>query len=156
MEHMGFKIVGPLHIILVGEANPTQGDWDEYIRALHAEAKKTADLTQWRTLVITDGGGPNAAQRKNIADLLNGKPSPLAMLTTNSAMRMIIQALRWFNSGVRAYAPAEVDQALQFLGVPILKWDSIRQTAIDLQATLKIPKVRALEEARLNKFAVAR
>ena len=49
MERMGFKIVGTLHVIIVGEKTPTAGDWKEYVLALQAEEKRGIDVTQMRS-----------------------------------------------------------------------------------------------------------
>jgi hypothetical protein len=149
MDHMGFKIVGTLHVIIVGSKDPSVADWQAYMTALHAEERKGIDVTQMRTLVFSDGGGPNAAQRKMASDLLDGRATRLGIVTGNTLMRGVITALRWFNPQCQAFAPGAVGEALRFLDVPLLKFDSIRQTARDLQVTPGLRPVRALDEARL-------
>jgi hypothetical protein len=147
---MGFKIVGTLHILVVSDRDPSPNDWTEYMRALQAEERKGVDVSEWRSLVFSDGGGPNASQRKAVSDLLKGRSSPLAIVSGNALMRGVITALRWFNPLCRAYAPHEVGEALKFLNVPLLKFDSIKQNALEIQRSLGLRQVRALEESRLT------
>jgi hypothetical protein len=148
-HHMGFKIVGTLHIIVCGDKDPTMDDWAAYMQALQEEERKGVDVSQWRTVTFSDGGGPNATQRKAVSDLLKGRASPIAIITANSVMRGVITALSWFNPKCRAYAPSDMGSALNFLGVPLARFDSIKQTAQEIQRTIRLRQVRALDEARL-------
>jgi hypothetical protein len=155
MNHMAFKIVGNLHVIVVGEKDPAPSDWDAYIHAIQASMKAGAEPRQLRTLVFSDGGGPNSAQRKAVANLLNGQATPVAIVSNSAVMRGIMTALAWFNPLARAYAPGEIGDALAFLGVPERSFDSIRDTARGLQGNLGLSRVKALEDARLGSRAVA-
>jgi hypothetical protein len=149
MNNMGFKIVDTLHVIVVGAKDPSPADWQEYIGAIRAEERKGIDVTRMRTLVFSDGGGPNAGQRKAASDLLNGRATPIAIVTGVAIMRGIITALRWFNPEVRAYAPTEVREALDYLKVPAQNFESLKTMARDLQVTLRLEECKALEQARL-------
>jgi hypothetical protein len=148
MDHMGFKILGPLHLIVVGPKDPSPADWAAYLDAVRAEQKKGIDVGEIRTLVFSDGGGPNAAMRKAVSDILQGRTSPVAIVTGNPMMRGIITALSWFNSQCRAFAPNEIGAALRFLQVPERKVDSIQTTAHDLVTTLGLEQVAALNQAK--------
>jgi len=150
MDHMGYKIVGTLHIIVCSEKDPTVPDWTAYANALQTEVKRGVDVAEFRTLVFSDGGGPNAAMRKTISDLLQGKPSPIAIVSGSAMMRGVVTALRWFNPSCRAYSPNEVGQALDFLQVPHLKFDAIKHAALEMQAAMGLRVVAALEQARLG------
>ena len=156
MERMSFKILGTLHVIVVGEQSPTADDWKKYVEALVAEEKRGIDVTQMRTLVFSDGGGPDSGQRAVVKNLLNGRATPLAIVTGNAFMRGLVTALSWFNPKARAFAPNDVGAALDFLQVPVLKFDSIKQTAQELQKSLGLPHVKSLEAANLSAAAVAR
>ena len=81
MDYMAFRIHKNLHVIVAGVKNPSKKDWDAYIEAVRAEEKNGIDVTKMRTIVFTDGGGPDAAQRKIIADILNGRATPIAIVT---------------------------------------------------------------------------
>ena len=154
MECMGFKIVGSLHIVVVGEKDPTTADWNTYLDAIRLTEKNGVDVSELRTLVFSDGAGPNAQQRKAVADYLKGRPSPLAIVTGVTIMRGVITALGWFNSQVRAFAPEQLEEALQYLGVPRGRCDAILRDAHAIQSDIKIPPSRAIEAAK-RRFAAA-
>ncbi|MES2573212.1 MAG: hypothetical protein V4710_24525, partial [Verrucomicrobiota bacterium] len=55
-------------------------DFEDGIRqleeAIKSSEKSGISINRLRTLVFSDGAGPNAQQRKALADYLNGRPSP--------------------------------------------------------------------------------
>ena len=148
MDCMGFKLLGNLHLVVVGEKDPTAVDWKLYLDAIKETERRGLEITSLRTLVFSDGAGPNAQQRKMLADHLNGRPSPLAIVTGVTIMRGVITALRWFNPEVRAFAPGDLQEALKFLDVPPYRQESIIRDAVDIQGVLQIPKVKAVESAK--------
>ena len=150
MDCMGFRINGNLHVVVVGEKEPTASDWKIYLDAIKAAEKGGISLTRLRTLVFSDGAGPNAQQRKALADYLNGRPSPLAIVTGVTIMRGVITALRWFNPQVRAFAPDELGEALNYLEVPQFKLNSILADAQEIQQEVKLTRVKALDAAKVR------
>jgi hypothetical protein len=151
MDCMGFRIIGNLHVVVLGEKDPSGSDWKTYLDAIISAEKSGIDVTaRLRTLVFSDGAGPNAQQRKAVADYLKGRPSPLAIVTGVTIMRGVITALGWFNPQVKAFAPDQLDEALRYLDVPLIKRNSILTDAHEIQSELKIPKIRAIEAARLR------
>jgi hypothetical protein len=150
MDHMGFKILGNLHLVVVGEQDPTSPDWTAYIEAIRAEERRGIDARQMRTLVFSDGGGPNVAQRKVARELLNGRSTPLAIVTGSTLMRGMITSLRWFNPLCRAFPPKEVGEAMRFLGIPGIKYEQIIRSAREIQLGLGIALVQSLESARFQ------
>jgi hypothetical protein len=152
MSCMAFKMIGTLHLIVVGEKDPTQADWTAYMQAVLQEERRGVDVTEMRTLVFSDGGGPNTAQRKIAANVLKGRSTPIAIVTGNAVMRGVITALRWFNPQCRTFAPDGVGEALKFLGIPLLKYDLIMKLARELQRQLMITKLDSLDRARLGPY----
>lgn len=151
MKAMTFKMVGTLHVITVGGKDPTQEDWVTYMQAVISEEKRRGvNVTEMRTLVFSDGGGPNAAQRKMANDVLKGRPTPIAVVTNNFVMRGVITALQWFNPQCRAFMPNAAGEALKFLGIPQGKYEMIVNIARELQKDLKVPKLSSLDSARLS------
>jgi hypothetical protein len=150
MDCMGFKILGNLHIIVVGERDPAPTDWKAYMDAIPAEEKRGIDIKQMRTLVFSDGGGPNAAQRKVASDLLGARDTPLAIVTGSAVTRVMTTARRWFNPHCRAFPPSEVGAALEFLGIPGIKFQQILRLAREVQLGLGISAVKSLESARFR------
>ncbi|WP_394836434.1 hypothetical protein LVJ94_05955 [Pendulispora rubella] len=67
-------------------------------------------------MVVTDGPGPNAAQRETMNKRI---PAPfLVAVVTHAVMaRRIVSVLSWFNPNIRAFAPADLPAALDYLDV---------------------------------------
>lgn len=151
MDRMGFNFLGSLHIVVVGERDPAPSDWNAYVAAIQAEAKRGASLGQIRTLVFSDGGGPNAAQREVASELRLGRSCPQAIVTTSGITRAAITALRIWNPHRRAFAPRDTGAALEFLGVPEIKFQQILRLAQEIQLGLAISAVKSLETARLRR-----
>jgi hypothetical protein len=145
---MGFKFMGSLHIIVVGEQDPAPADWHAYVEAIQAEAKRGASSRQMRTLVFSDGGGPNAAQRQVTSELREGQSTPQAIVTCSGLTRAVITALRLWNPHCRAFAPRDLVTALEFLGVPGIKLQQVLRLAGEIQLGLGISAVNSLELAR--------
>ena len=148
MDRMGFKFLGNLHIIVVGERDPAPADWNAYVDAIRAETRRGVDLAQMRTLVFSDGGGPNVAQRKITAELCEGQARPRAIVTVHRLTRAVITALRWFDPLCRAFAPSGLGEALSFLEIPAIKRQQVIRLASEVELGLRISAVQSLEGAR--------
>ena len=77
MRNMVFKILGNLHVVVVGERDPSPADWDLYMEALQAEEDRGIDVSQMRTLVFSDGGGPTPRSGRGQAIFYMVGPPPL-------------------------------------------------------------------------------
>lgn len=144
--NMAFDINDDLHVIVLGTANPTAKDWEEYTNAISALERKGVDVTRMRTLVFTDSGGPDAAQRAVLVKILRGRKTKLVMLSDSQAFRMIGIAITWFNDFAKVLSPSRMIEALTFLGIPETRADAILQLARKLETQLKF-KCKALEAA---------
>jgi hypothetical protein len=151
MDRMGFKFMGSLHIIVVGEQDPAQADWHAYVEAIQAEATRGASVGQMRTLVFSDGGGPNAAQRRVTRELREGQNTPQAIVTHRRITRAVITALRLWSPHVRAFPPHDLRGALEFLGVPEIKLRQVVRLAGEIQLGLGIAAVKSLELAQIRR-----
>ena len=147
MDRMGFKFLGNLHIIVVGERDPAPTDWNAYVEAVQAEEKRGMPAAQMRTLVFSDGGGPNAAQRKIARELREERGNPRAIVTGSRLARAVITLKRPFKPHCRAFAPGDVGTALEFLGVPGIKLQQILRLAREVQLGLGISAVKSLSAA---------
>ena len=151
MDRMGFRFLGNLHIIVVGERDPAPADWNAYVEAIQAEAKRGMPAAQMRTLVFSDGGGPNAAQRRIARELRDERGNPRAIVTGSRLGRALITAKRVISPHCRAFAPGDMTTALEFLGVPGMKLQQILRLAREVQLGLRISAVKSLESARGGK-----
>jgi hypothetical protein len=155
MDCMGFRILGSLHIIVIGERDPAPADWKSYLDAIAAEEKRGNAVARKRTLVFSDGGGPNAAQRKVASELHGARSTPLAIVTGRVITRALVTALRWFKPHCRAFAPSEVGDALEFLGVPGIKFHQILRLAREVQPGLRVSAVKSLAAARFRRSSTS-
>jgi hypothetical protein len=107
-----------------------------------------------KTLVVTDGGGPNAAQRKVLQDRYlskqraNHKQYLVAVLTDSALVRGIVKALNWFNPDANSFpynGGQGVAAAIQHLRVDAATGDRIRVelTVMRRQLGRMAPSTRA-------------
>jgi hypothetical protein len=113
MPDMVQAFVGDLMILVHTSRPPSSSEWAEYVAAVAAR-----DPIKLRTLVFTDGGAPNSPQRKEVTAALGGHASRGAIVSASMIVRGAVTALGWFNPLIRAFSPNEIDDAIQYLGVP--------------------------------------
>jgi hypothetical protein len=136
MKNIAYKIIGNVNVAVHGESSPSDAEWKEYTEAVRVELEKGLDPAAMRTLVFSDGGGPSAAQRKRINDILNGRTTPVALVSSSGMMRGVVTALQWFNPEMRTFSPDEVVDALKFLKVPESQYELIWKETQKLVLTL--------------------
>jgi hypothetical protein len=129
--------------------DPPDAEWDRTFSALcelRDAQHVTADLI--RQLIITDGGAPNAVQRKQGAEFYFGRPSKMCVVTTvlsNPIKRGVATALSWLNPAIRFYEPAQTADAISYLELTPLT-QTLEAEFHKLQKQL--PPIRALAAAR--------
>ena len=114
-------------------------------------ARKGSTST-FRILAVTDGGAPNAIQRKQMNEVaMGGAHVKSAIITTaaaNPIKRGIATAIQWLNPEFRIFAPQEAGRAFEHIGIAQAHVDSIWETLQSMQATM--PPVEALRVATLQ------
>ena len=96
-----------------GRTIKVRGSYDTDDARQAALAKRVRAL-----LVVTDGGGPNAAQRKVIVEAYGPAPVPVAICSSSRAARAIVTAISWFYpQPMRSFERSDIPRALQFLGI---------------------------------------
>jgi len=119
LPHPLFLVVLWLHT----EVEPPASQWATAVEQLvKARRQRGLGVDRVRSMVITDGGAPNPAQRVQIArDLHEGRPTKLAVLTlalSHPVKRGIATALSWVNPSIRFYQPTQFGDALAYLDLP--------------------------------------
>lgn len=114
-----------------GLEDPHPDDWKEYVEALRESTKSLAATL----LVVTDGPGPSAVQRDMLKEMAPGSLRT-AVVTGSSVARGIVTLLSWFHDSIRAYAPAEIDRAFDYLTVADSERPLILKTVAALRAQL--------------------
>jgi hypothetical protein len=115
-----------LHGILViahPAVAPARDDWEQLCRAIRSQHP-----TARGQLVVSLGGGPDAAQRKRaLAELPTGfVPRPVAVVTESLAVRGIITALNWLlNDNHRSFAPNDVAGVAEHLKVSLVESEEL-------------------------------
>jgi hypothetical protein len=122
MKTMSFRRLsyGSLDYFVWMHTNEAPGPdaWDESMQALAAYAKETRDdLSRWRGLVFTDGGAPSAVQRAQLSAIFKDRPVRVSVISRSSFVRAVVTALTWFNLRIKAFSPADVGRAFEYLEV---------------------------------------
>jgi len=112
MANMLWRLEGPILVCVNAAENPTDAEWTRYLDAGRAALPKCKGI-----LVVTDGGGPNAMQRKQIDEMPEARDLPVAVVTASLAARGIVTAISWFGKAIKAFAPHQVPEALGYLGL---------------------------------------
>jgi hypothetical protein len=113
---------------------PTEREWIDWV-ALLRERKGTA----LRVLVETQSG-PNAAQRKALAQATRNEDVRFAVLTNSILVRGIITALAWLGVPHQGFATGQHRQAADYLGL----------TGAELERVLhELPRLRGEAELRV-------
>lgn len=105
-------------VLLHSASEPDLEEWNAYLREVKQALTASTDLVH--TFVATDGGGPIAAQRKSLADVIQGGAGDLLthVFTRDPFVRGIVTAFRWIaRSKAIAHAPEEFEQACGAVGL---------------------------------------
>ncbi len=120
---MKFGRIGALYVILHPSSDPSPDEW----KASLDDGKR--ELASIRgVFVYSAGGGPNADQRKRLAEFYAANPllSLLAVVTNSATARAIATGLNWFlKHPFRLFSPDELELAFTHV-----RASSAEQTAI--------------------------
>jgi hypothetical protein len=111
MPTMLWRIEGTVLAAVHGREDPTDAEWTAYLTSARGPTRYTG------TLVVTDGGGPNALQRKQLEDLPELRDLPVAVVTASRAARGIVTAIGWFGKAIKAFSPQHLPEALRYLRI---------------------------------------
>ncbi len=138
------------YILLLHTAEaPATSEWRDYVSAVHALLSESTEIV--RAFVATDGGSPNAVQRRLLADtVMRGTQMHTHVFTTDLFIRSMVTAFSWIaKPGAAAHAPWEFAKVCENCGVSL---PDLARELQDLQKTF--PKVltleRMLESAKLR------
>jgi hypothetical protein len=116
MTTMLFERVWDVLVVLHGAENPSEDEWNAYVRLVHDAQFSTTPMTG--VFVTTHGGAPNAIQRRSITEAA-GLGEPVICVCTDSVIaRGVVTAFSWiYRTPLRAFRLDEVDRALEALKV---------------------------------------
>jgi hypothetical protein len=108
-----------LHLWLMTAECPSEQEWEANFVEVNAYKKaRLGDLSSLRVLVISDGGRPNAKQRRMMTTDINGRPMKKAVVSPQMEkplLRGALTAMRWLNPGYSGFEPTQVLAALEYL-----------------------------------------
>jgi hypothetical protein len=128
---MGIRVIDRLVLVVYGIAGPTDADWIEYLGVV-----ERSGLDRTAHLIVTDGGGPTAAQRRLLYGLLAGRTRPVAVVSGSLQVRAIVTAMSWFNRSIRAFPVPGLADAIAYLEIPASRVDLIRREVSVLRRQL--------------------
>ena len=111
MRTMAFQRVGRVFVLAHPLQAPSPQEWQAYIDAVRSQP----NVEEMRTLVVTEGGGPDSVQRGHLNEALGGRPTRVAILSPARGVRMVVTALSFFNPLIRAFLPDQIAAALDHL-----------------------------------------
>ena len=86
---------------------PSDADWDAMLDHFDAHTDEALGA-----IVLSDGPGPNAAQRKRLAERLRGRRIQTVVITDSLVARGAVTALRWVGHAIQAFASSDLERAI--------------------------------------------
>jgi len=119
---------------------PATSEWRDYVSAVQALLADSTAMV--RAFVATDGGSPNAIQRRLLADaVMRGTQMHTHVFATDLFIRSVVTAFSWIaKPGATAHAPWELAKVCETCSVSL---PDIARELQDLQKSF--PKVLTLE-----------
>lgn len=124
-KSLGFERVGQCYLYISANRPQIDSDWVQYIEWLKGMLRPGMNIT---CVVYERGNGPNAAQRKQLQEVTAPVTLKVAVITPSTAARGAVTALSWFKPGYKAFSPAEMDGAMDFLGLKGPDAQIVKQT----------------------------
>jgi hypothetical protein len=131
-SYVARRVVDVLVFVHTAES-PTDEEWEELLEYY----RKASELPEYKTLVLSIGGAPNAGQRVRLSEIIGEKPTRIAVLTPSPLVRAAGIAVSWFRPNIRMFNPTDVRAALEHLGVPDAEL-RIRRALDELKAELGV------------------
>ncbi len=128
-----FTRLGRVVVLVHGKTPPSEEDWKEYIDA----AWSIDDVERgMRTLVLTDGGSPDALQRGSLTDRVRqygpAGTAATAVVSGTRKVRLVVTALSWFFSDIKFFVPDDLGGAFAFLDLAKDEQTEVIDAALEL------------------------
>lgn len=106
--------LGRVLLVRQNEEPPTTRDWKAFLDEIKA---MRPEMKQMRAMVFSDGGGPTAEQRKQLATVLAGAEILTAVICDQAVVRFVVATISLFNKSMRTYAWSDVNTAYSWLNL---------------------------------------
>ena len=140
MKTMAFEIGRDLIVGVYSGDSPSDDEWNAYVDALRPHAASAMPV-----LTVSDGGGPNAGQRQRLlANYTREQNKRLHVAVVSDAMSIygVVTAISWFNSNVKAFKVASIDDALAHLELKRERFPVVKMRVAALRRELGLPKLK--------------
>jgi hypothetical protein len=132
VKNVAFKMVGGILVAVYNDKPPTAEDHQRCI-----EVFRKMDPSSTRALIITDGGSPSPAQRKDFVNILQGREYWMAVCTDSIMVRGVVTAVGWFTRKTKAFSKDNVGDAFQYLEIASSSQARLRAEIRTLQQELQ-------------------
>jgi len=130
---MAWRFEGRLVVAVHTKTSPSNGEWQRFLN----EAVRVGVDGNFRLFVVSYGGGPDGAQRRMLAGIVNkANPPPMAMLTDSKLIRALMFAFSFINRTAKVLALDAADAAFDFLGLDAEQRETVRRLRRELEAEL--------------------
>jgi hypothetical protein len=133
MAELAWRFERRLAVAVHSRSDPSNLEWNGYLRDTLAQPKPS----MLRVMVVSHGGGPTGAQRKDLTDSLR-IAVPTAFLSNRWLARGLVNTLAWFNPQLRAFGLDEDVAAFDFLGLTEVERRTARRFRTELEKHLCI------------------
>lgn len=137
---MAWEFEGRLNVIVHGAKNPSNLEWERFLADTVARRSREAGRAALPlvVLVISHGGAPDGAQRKQLTKTIERNTAPTAVLTDSALMLGVSRVIAFFNPHQRAFALNAEKAAFDFLGLSSDERTGAKRLRAKLEAELEI------------------
>lgn len=148
MAEMAYKLAGRL-LVAVNTKEPVPSEeWAASVREIEAHAKTHWGNAAPRIVVFTEGGGPDAVQRKALFEAVPQiRQASGAVLSSNPIVRGVATAFSWFTKGFRVFAPSSLGEALKSLGLDEEEKAVVSSALVQARRELGEARVKSISRA---------
>ena len=128
-----FDIVDHVLLIVHADVPPSDTDWARLIVVRNANR----DKLRGNLVLAPPRANINASQRADVAQFMKETGASVAVVTDSALIRGVARAVGLLGVRVRAFAPAELGDALEFLNVPASRYAQFRRRIELMKAQLE-------------------
>jgi hypothetical protein len=132
-RQLAWKRVGDVFVVVDGVGKPEPSEWQELI----SDFSEFLEQGTLRVLVASEGGAPDATQRKLLSDTIRGRPARFALLAKSAGVRAAGMAVSFFVPGFSVFKVTDVEKALSHLDVRSATHEELRQALSEVRRQVR-------------------
>jgi hypothetical protein len=140
-QSISFGCAERTFVVAQGEEAPSLDDWEECLRALESGLAEIKGV-----LIFSAGGGMNAKQREQMAELVKRGGVRVAVLTDSRIVRGAVTAMSWSEVPIEAFDCSDEGRALDYLLVDTQARAAVLTALTELM--LQVPSTVRLRAVR--------